>query len=349
MKRHIFSTICIAAMLALSACTPSTDTPTSTSDTGPQSIAYDSEQSAPPRLDSIHALVPTTMAFGAPMISFGKNGNLDALTTTTTVNTWEGVEQLKARLINGEADIAATPSHVAANLYNKGIDMRLVGPVVWGLLYVLAPEGTEVDNWEALRGQRIAIPLPNNTPDLVFTYLLEQNKLSKDDLNITYTEDGQQAIALLMKNEVDWIVLPEHAATVAQAKSQENGKNMVRALDLQKEWAKVTGKEARFPMASLVMPGKLVDEHPELVQAVIAEVKAGVDKANTGDPETLKAIAEHYELPLPVVEKVLPRLQLNMVPARQARAELEDYLTRLGTINPEFFGGKLPNDAFYAG
>ncbi|WP_175954002.1 ABC transporter substrate-binding protein [Schaalia sp. Marseille-Q2122] len=341
-----------AGALALSACasTP-TDAPASAS----SHEATQSAQATPAaeahdhQLDQVRAIVPQTMAFGAPMATFGDHGNLDSVAKAHSVSNWDGVEQLKSHLMNGEAELAATPAYVAANLYNKGIDVRLVGPVVWGMLFVLAPEGTTEGDWEAMRGKKVAIPLPGNMPDLVFSYLLSKNNLTKDDIEPVYAEDGQQAIGLLMKGEVDWVVLPEHAATIAQAKAAENGKNLTRALDLQQEWAKVTGKEARFPMAGLVMPGALVDEHPELVDAVIAEVKAGVEKANAGDKATLEKIAQHYDLPVPVVEKVIPRLQLNMVPASEAREAYEDFLTRLGEVNPDIYGGKLPDDRFYAG
>lgn len=341
-----------AGAIALAACTSTpADAPASAS---PNEASH-SAQSTPTNtahthtLEQVRAIIPQTMAFGAPMATFGDHGHLDDIATAHSVANWDSVEQLKSHLMNGEAELAATPAYVAANLYNKGIDVRLVGPVVWGMLYVLGPEGTAEGDWEAMRGQKIAIPLPGNMPDLVFSYLLSKNNLTKDDIVPVYAEDGQQAMALFMKGEVDWVVLPEHAATIAQAKAAEHGKMLTRALDLQKEWAKVTGKEARFPMAGLVMPGAVVDEHPELVDAVIAEVKAGVEKANAADKATLEKIAQHYDLPLPVVEKVIPRLQLNMVPASEAREAYEDFLTRLGEVNPDIYGGKLPDDRFYAG
>ncbi|MDO5726445.1 MAG: hypothetical protein Q4Q03_00805 [Bowdeniella nasicola] len=124
--------------------------------------------------------------------------------------------------------------------------------------------------------------------------------------------------------------------------------NLTRVLDLQAEWAKITGGSARFPMAGLVMPGKLVDEHPELVAAIRAEVAATVAKANSGDEATIAAIATQYDLPEALVKDVISRLQLDVVPASEARAEYEDFLRRPGEDNPKIYGGKLPDDTFYA-
>lgn len=298
-------------------------------------------------LDELRAIIPTTMAFGAPMVGFGEQGHLDQVANDVSVSNWDSVEQLKSGLIQGDAEVAATPAYVAANLHNKGIDVRLVGPVVWGMLFVMGPEGTEDARWDDLRGEKVAIPMPGNMPDLVFDHLLEENGMNKDDIEAVHTETGQQALALLTKGEVRWAVLPEHAATMAQLKAKQNGQVLARSIDLQQEWAKVTGGEARFPMAGLVMPGELVDANPELVAAVAAEVEAGIAKANAGDEEYVAKIAEHYDLPAPVVQKVLPRLQLEFQPASEARPEYEDFLTRIGSKDPSIYGGKLPGDDFY--
>ena len=63
--------------------------------------------------------------------------------------------------------------------------------------------------------------------------------------------------------------------------------------------------------------------------------------------ETVQAIATANEVPAPVVTEVIPRLQLSIVPAAEARDELEDFYTRLSTLNPDIIGGSLPADDFY--
>ncbi|WP_336250538.1 ABC transporter substrate-binding protein [Stomatohabitans albus] len=357
MIRTLIAALSAIMIIGLGGCatpsTPATEPSASTSTAADisteQSKDASSDTNSSSTVQQLNAIVPQTMAFGAPMVTYGDNGFVDKITEKHTVSNWNSVEQLKGALINGEAELAATPAYVAANLYNKGVDIRLVGPVVWGMLYVLGPADATPGDWNALKGKKVAITSPNNMPDLVFTYLLQQNGLSKDDIIPVNTEDGQQAMQLFLSGEVEWVLMPEHAVTITESKAKEQGINTKRVFDLQDEWAKVTGKTSRFPMAGLVMPGKIVDEHPEAVQAVIDEVKAGVEKANVGDPEAIKAIAQHYDLPEPVVTSVIPRLQLEMVPASEARAEYEDFLMRLGEVSPDIYGGKLPDDAFYAG
>ncbi|MDO4888201.1 MAG: ABC transporter substrate-binding protein [Actinomycetaceae bacterium] len=339
-----FAAVLVAAAMVLGACSGSSDSTSSES-----SSASGSSAAAPAKLEQIRAYVPTTMAFGAPMIGFGKEGNLSEFSSDVSVSNWDNVEQLKSALMQGDVEVAAAPAYASANLYNRGVDVRLVGPVVWGMLYVVGPQDAPEGDWQSLKGKKVAVVMPGNMPDLVFSYLLKENGLDRDsDIEVVEANDGQQAIQLVATGQADYAVMPEHAVTLAERMLGQQGKPVKRVLNLQDEWAKVTGKESRIPMAGLVMPGELVDSNPELVAAVRAEVTASIDKANAGDEETIQAIAEHYDLDADVVRDIIPRLQLDMVPADDARAEYEDFLKRLGEVEPDIYGGKLPDDKFYA-
>ena len=218
---------------------------------------------------------------------------------------------------------------------------------VWGMLYVIGPSGSSAQGLEALRGQRVGVPMPGNMPDLVFRYLLGQKGWNADsDLTIAPYPDGQGALNALLTGEVDYAVLPEHPASVSLAKAQQQGKALERTVDLQALWAEVTGGEARFPMAGLVMPSALT-ENSALVGAVLSELEAAVADVNAMSEETVAAISSANDVPAPVVKEVIPRLQLKIVAAADAKSELEDFYTRLSTLNPDIIGGSLPAADFY--
>ena len=298
--------------------------------------------------ETLRVHVPTTLAYMAPMTSFGTHGKLDEWVGSADVQNWEGVDVLKSLIAQGQTDLAATPSYAAANLFNKGVGIRLVAVQVWGMLYVLGPEGSSAQGLEALRGQTVAVPLPNNMPDLVFRYLLAQKGWdAQADLTIQSFPTGQEALNALLTGQVSYAVLPEHAASVALAKGKQAGLALERTVNLQSAWAEVTGGKARFPMAGLVMPQSLTDSEPGLVGAILDELDAAVAATNAAEEATIKAISERTEVPAPIVSEVIPRLQLEVVPAAEAKEELEDFFTRLATISPDVVGGSLPADDFY--
>jgi NitT/TauT family transport system substrate-binding protein len=86
--------------------------------------------------------------------------------------------QVKDLMLKGEPDFAILPATMAAILYNKGIDYKLVAIPVWGTLYLF---GTEpVTNWKELKGKHIYMMGKGFTPDIVFRILLEKNGLITD-------------------------------------------------------------------------------------------------------------------------------------------------------------------------
>ena len=299
-------------------------------------------------LDVLRVHTPTTLAYAAPMTSFGTYGNLDGVVGEVQKDNWASADALKSLLISEETDLAATPSYAAANLFNKGVTLRLIAMQVWGMLYVIGPEGSSEEGLEALRGKSVGVPMPGNMPDLVFRYLLGQKGWNADtDLTITPYTEGQEALSALMAGEVEYAVLPEHAASASLAKAKQQGKALERTVNLQELWAEVTGGKARFPMAGLVMPQSLTDSHPELVGAVLNELEAAVADVNAMSDATVQAISEANNVPVPVVKEVIPRLQLEIVPAAAAQGDLEDFYTRLSTLSPDIIGGSLPAKDFY--
>lgn len=282
------------------------------------------------------------------MALFGTYGNLDGIVGDVQKDNWNTTDVLKSLLVNGETDLAATPSYVAANLFNKGVALRLIAMQVWGMLYVIGPSGSSEQGLEALRGKTVGVPMPNDMPGLVFRYLLEQNGWDIDsDLSKTPYNEGQDALNALLTGEVEYAVLPEHAASLSLTKGKQQGLSLERTLNLQDLWAEVTGGEARFPMAGLVMPQTLTDDHPELVGAVLNELEAAVADVNGQTDETVQTISDTTGVPVPVVKETIPRLQLKIVAAADARGELEDFYTRMSTLDPDIIGGSLPAEDFY--
>jgi len=171
---------------ALAACSSTTD-------------SKDSSGSGSALPDALRVHTPTTLAYAAPMALFGTYGNLDGIVGDVQKDNWNTTDVLKSLLVNEETDLAATPSYVAANLFNKGVALRLIAMQVWGMLYVIGPSGSSEQGLEALRGKTVGVPMPNDMPDLVFRYLLGQKGWDVDsDLSKTPYTEGQDALNALL-------------------------------------------------------------------------------------------------------------------------------------------------------
>lgn len=301
-------------------------------------------------LDVLTIRHPETLAFAAPFTVLPSDGPLDAVARKTDVGTWSTPDVLRSLLVNGRSDVTAVPTYVGANLYNKGIDVRMAAVVVWGLLWVVGPDGS-AKSWDSLRGQTVMVPFRDDMPDLVFRRLALENGLEPGRaFKVEYYAQPPEVVQRLVAGKGKWAVLPEHVATLALAGAGRQGRSLGRILDLQAEWATATDAGSpRIPQAGVVVPGKLARERPDVVRAVVEALVRSVALVNEAAPATVAELAEFSGLPAPVVAEVIPRLNLDVVPAADAREELERFFEELAELNPDIIGGRLPDRSFYLG
>lgn len=313
----------------------------------PSAFAQGTPSADLPPLDTLRIRHPNTLAFAAPFLLIGSDGVLSQYANDIDIAEWASPETLRPMLVNGESEVTAVPTYVGANLFNRGIDVHMAAVVVWGLLWVLGPDDAAPE-WESLRGRTIMVPYPNDMPDLVFRYLATSNGLTPgEDFEIEYYAQPPEVVSRLVAGKGSWAVLSEHAATMALAQAKQNDLSLGRILNLQEEWGAVNDMEPRIPQAGIVVPGWLANERPALLGAVLDELQQSVATIDAAQPETVALLSEGTGVPEPVVQDVIPRLNLDVVPGAEAREELERFYTELSTLSPDIIGGKLPDASFY--
>ena len=87
--------------------------------------------------------------------------------------------QVRKMVIDGTADFAILPTTMAAILYNRGIDYRLVAIPVWGTLYLFGTD-TTITSWEMLKGKTINLMGKGMTPDVLFKHLIIENGINPE-------------------------------------------------------------------------------------------------------------------------------------------------------------------------
>ena len=64
-------------------------------------------------------------AVSDPLIRMVNIGALDDVADKVEFVIWKNPDQMRALALKGDVDFIATPTNVAANLYNRGADIRL--------------------------------------------------------------------------------------------------------------------------------------------------------------------------------------------------------------------------------
>lgn len=324
-----------------------TESDAATDDADESNDANGTDEVAPDTLEKLRVRHPVQLAFSAPFTLINADGPLGQYVNEIDIDQWATPDVLRGMLTSGQTDVTAVPTYVGANMYNKGVDVHMLAVVVWGLLHVIGPDGTE-SSWDSLRGETVMLPFKNDMPDLVFQYLVKANGLTiGEDFSVEYYAQPPEVVARLAAGQGAWAVLPEHTATLAINKAAQEGVELTRVLNLQEEWGAATGTQPRIPQAGIVVSQAFADDNPGLIGALLDELTRAVDEVNTASDEVTALLSETSDIPAPMIAKIIPQLNLDVVPADVARPELEAFYTELATLSPEIIGGGLPDDGFY--
>ncbi|MGM0700899.1 MAG: ABC transporter substrate-binding protein [Pseudomonadota bacterium] len=273
---------------------------------------------------------------------------LDALVGGSELRDWRDPDQLRAWIAGSEVQLTATPTNVAANLYNRGVPVVLMNVNVWGTLGMLAREAP-LTRLADLAGRQVGVPWRGDMPDLVLRYLLAREGLEVGrDLRITYQASPFETVQLFLAQRLDAAVLPEPMRTATRRQAGSLGFEP-RELDLQQEWARLTGAAPALPQAGVICRRELLDAHPDWIVAVQRAVGEAVEWVNANPGAAAQLGAENAPLPAPVFEGAIARTRLEMRTAQEARPALEDFFSALAELSSGFIGGGLPDDAFYLG
>lgn len=283
-----------------------------------------------------------------PIAYLLEKSQLREAVTEIKLSTFKSHDQLKGLLTSRQVQISGTPTELSASLYQREIPVQLLNVMLWGSLYVLSPQ-QNIQTWQDLRGKTVLIPFKNSTLENIFRYLSAKTGLSPDrDVVIQSTQDFPQTLQLLLAKRGDAALFSEPIATSAQLKGEQQGMPLYRVLNLQEEWANVTGKTLKLPQAGTTALQSLVNDSPQIVQLIQTELRKSVDWIQQNPDAASELGAKYLEMPPNVIQQALKFTPFEFRTAVEAKTELEFWYQCLAEQNPKLFDGKLPGDRFYS-
>ena len=263
---------------------------------------------------------------------------------------WKNPDELRALTLRGKTDFIAIPTNVAANLYNKGVDIKLLNVSVWGILGMITRDKTK-KTLADFKGCEIAMPFRADMPDIVFEEIVKKQGLNpKKDFKLQYVSSPIDAMQMLILRRVDHALLAEPAISMALRKTDSFPLKLIapdlyRSADLQKEWGEVFKIEGKIAEAGVSTVGK---QDPHVVKRFNEEYAKSLKWYKQNPKEAGALVAKYIEmLNADAVTDSIEFVQLDVVSAKDAREDLEFFLNVLKENNPKSIGGKLPDDGFY--
>lgn len=266
--------------------------------------------------EPVKVLCPT----GAPSLAIlGAVGDANV-----TIDYTEGADLLSAELAkaDSEYDMIVAPTNLGAKIYGKTQAFNLQATLTWGNLYLVGPEGTDINSANVAAFGEQAVP------GLVFKKVLPE-------VNPTYYASVQEAQQALLTGQADVALLaqPVAAATIAKAKEME--KEFTVLSDLQALYQEQTKSESKgYPQASLFVKAG----NQEKVNYVVKEITSFLE---TSDEEAIQekietATVESLGLPnAQIAVKTWAQQNIKYVEGKDAKQDIVDFLQVFGMECPE--------------
>ena len=256
-------------------------------------------------------------------------------------------DEVVAAISNGDADIAAVATNLAATLYNKtsgGVTVLAVNTL--GVLSLLG-NGQEVATIADLAGKTIYAPGQGANPEYILRYVLTGNGLDPDkDVTIQFVGEGSELLTVWQTDPEAIIMAPQPVATSILMQNE----NAVTLFNMTDEWDKVSGGDSTLMMGCVIVRNEFLQENPGAVELFLQEYAASIEKAQS-DVEGTAALCEQYGLiPKAALAKAaIPSCGLTFVTGAEMKSALSGYLQVMFNADPKSVGGAMPGDDFYYG
>ena len=259
------------------------------------------------------------------------------------MNLYDAPDQCMAGLLNGDLDVAAIPSNVAAVLYNKtegGI--RLLGVNTGGVLYVLSNNAEPVSSLADLKGKTVYASGMGGVPEYAFTALMEKEGLAESDVELIWMNSHADVVSTLI-SQGGYALVPEPQVTVAGTKAD----TVKVDLDINAMWKESFGYD--LPMGVIACRAEIADNRADDLGYFLQEYNKVLEGYNADKDAAAETIANAGILPAAGVAKAaMPRCNIML---ETGIAHAKDILTplyeTLFSFNPQSVGGSIPGDDFY--
>ncbi len=342
MKRNRLIALSLGLTL-LCSCTPRPPEPTPTPTPAP--TAEPSPTPAPEPVEVDVAMLKGPTGLGAAKLM--EDNGMDRLSGRNQYDFLLCADPAEAvaLLTKGEVDVAALPTNMASILYHKNDgDVQLLALNTYGVLYILE-NGDSIQSMADLEGKTVHAYGQGANPEFVLNYLLEQNEVDPETVDLLWHSSTDEVSALMASGEAEVCMLPVPAAT---AVLMQNG-DVREALDLTEEWDNAGG-DGVLTMGCVVVRTQFAKENPQAVETFLAEYEDSIrymtDPANLSEAALL-AEKQGIVPKAAVAEKAIPAANLCFVTGDDMMDGIQGYYQVLFQADPAAIGGSIPDGAFY--
>lgn len=257
-----------------------------------------------------------------------------------SVELFTAPDQVTAKIINGEVDIAAVPINLASVLYKKTEGkVNVIAINTLGVLYLLE-NGNSIQSVSDLKDKTIYASGQGSTPEYILNYLLEANGLT-DSVKVEYFADNSELIAKLADGSVEVALLPEPHVSIATAQNE----NVRVALKINDLWSEKN--DTKLVQGVYIVRTEYLADHKAQVDAFLKDAEESANKVVSDENAAAVIVAQGIIGKEPIAKRAIPNCNITLIKGAEMKASVSAMLQVLFDANPKSIGGAMPNDDFY--
>ena len=257
-----------------------------------------------------------------------------------TVELFTAPDQVTAKIINGEVDIAAVPINLASVLCKKTEGkVNVIAINTLGVLYVLE-NGNTINSIADLAGKTICSTGEGSTPEYILNYLLEANGLT-DSVKVEYISDNAELIAKLADGSAEVALLPEPHVSIATAQNE----NVRVALKVNDLWSEKN--DTKLLQGVYIVRSDYLASNKEQVDAFLKDAAESAKKVVSEEDAAAVVVAQGIIGKEPIAKRAIPNCNITLITGSEMKVSVSAMLKVLFDANPKSIGGAMPGDDFY--
>ncbi|WP_020004853.1 ABC transporter substrate-binding protein [Brachyspira innocens] len=251
-----------------------------------------------------------------------------------TINTVNAPNNMLSLIVKGEADIAAIPANMAAIIFNRQLDYKVIAVISETKLFIVSANNkiqtiNDIKNNTVYCGTKLA------APDLMLQYLISKEQIP--NVNINYSLSNPDLSKAVASKNADIAILPEPFVSSAMLENKD--------VHIVVEMSKYIDD---YPVAVLIAKNYFINHNKMLVKEILNEYKNSTDYIINNKEEMKNLIKErNMIINAEAAYYGLNRMGLVFYDGEKMKFALNSYYNFLYNFDKKLIGGKIPNDNFY--
>ena len=280
---------------------------------------------------------------GLGLLKLMEDSSASNAKTNNNITLYNDPSEVMAKIYNKDVDIAALPTNMAANLYQKSNhNIKMLSVNALGSLAIVS-KGEVIDSISDLKGKTIYMAGQGSTAEYTLKYILETNNLSENDVSIEYKSEHTEIASLLLSDQISVALLPEPFVTQVTMKDSSINKS----LDLNYEWGKNSHQKDSLTMGCLVATNEFIENNKNTINNFLEDYKCSTEFVNSNIEESAKLSEKYGIMRYDAAKNAIPNCKIVYIDSLDMANRSSEFFNVMYDYNPKSVGGTLPDEGFY--